>query len=83
MTIEVDMKNSQVENIFNSWDRVSSFLEFIVQNRRDVIDEFFKRESGKREEFLKEMDISKSDIKEGRVSDFDFDSFVKDLDVSN
>ena len=35
-----------------------------------------------REEFLKRVKSSDNDIKNGQVSDFDFNSFEKDLDVS-
>lgn len=55
-----------------------SFLEFVKSRKYIEIIEDSELEN--REDFIDRINSSKDDIKDGRVSDFDFNSFVNELD---
>ena len=67
--IQLEIQDNNFETVFN-----------ILSNLKDgLIKNITVQNSDKKDSFLKEMEISKSDIQNGKVSDFNFDDFVKDL----
>jgi len=72
------MQQIQLEIQDNNFEIVLN----ILSNLKDgLIKNMTVQNSDKKDSFLKEMEISKSDIQNGKVSDFNFDDFVKDLNV--